>query len=207
MNDIINAAFEFGGAIFLCHNCITLYKDKAVSGVSILSTAFFTGWGFWNIYYYPTLDQVWSMIAAIALTFFNVLWVGQMIYYRRANIKNLSTSTTSKTLTYKQQVRQAIDTLSEEGKETIEELISIAENDPKYSHLSKADIINMYAVQTVRLDNGIIFEEDNATVDTIIQETFGCSIMKAKSLRSSYNILCGEHITDECHKSMGNLGK
>ena len=82
MNDTINALFEIVGAVMVARNCLTLYRHKAVRGISILSTAFFTGWGLWNIYYYPSLGQLLSSLAAVALTFFNLIWEFQMIYYR-----------------------------------------------------------------------------------------------------------------------------
>jgi len=80
-NDLINAFFEFGGAIAILNHCRVLYKDKAVNGISILSTVFFTAWGIWNIWYYPSLEQWWSFIGGLAITFANLLWVFLLVHY------------------------------------------------------------------------------------------------------------------------------
>ena len=83
MNDIINASFEFVGAFAVLLSVRKAYQDKQVHGVSWLHVAFFTAWGFWNIYYYPSLDQWWSFAAGVFLVVVNCIWVGQLIYYSR----------------------------------------------------------------------------------------------------------------------------
>ena len=55
MQDFVNATFELGGGFLLLWNCLRLYRDKEVKGVSVGVTAFFTLWGYWNLYYYPHL--------------------------------------------------------------------------------------------------------------------------------------------------------
>lgn len=196
MNDIINAAFELGGAIFLCHNCITLYKDKAVAGVSILSTAFFTGWGVWNIYYYPTLDQFWSMAAAAALTFFNLIWVGQMIYYSRDKepTKEEAKETT------KQAVQRIIREFDDIALESITKLTELARTNPYvYGHLYKDSITKLYAITSLRMENAELDAEEGIK---LIREVFGCSTARAKILYENYNCLCGDSITLEVERSM-----
>ncbi len=81
-NDLINGLFELGGAIAVLNHCRHLYRDKAVNGVSVLSTVFFTIWGLWNTYFYPTLGQYWSLIGGIAICMANALWVFLLIHYR-----------------------------------------------------------------------------------------------------------------------------
>jgi uncharacterized membrane protein YfcA len=83
MNDFINCVFEFGGGILLIVNCFRLYKDKEIKGVSISVTAFFMAWGYWNLYYYPSLNQWWSFIGGILIVAANTVWVGMAIYYAR----------------------------------------------------------------------------------------------------------------------------
>lgn len=82
MNDIINAMFELLAGFFVALHCLKLFKDKQVRGASIWATSFFTLWGFWNIYYYPSLDQWWSMFGGIAVVTMNIVWVGLMWKYR-----------------------------------------------------------------------------------------------------------------------------
>lgn len=70
--DLINAAFEFlaGGALWL--SCRRVRIDKAVSGVSTITVVFFTSWGFWNLYYYPSLNQYVSGVFAVFATSVNL---------------------------------------------------------------------------------------------------------------------------------------
>lgn len=80
--DFINGAFEFigGGMVFL--HCWQVFKDKEVKGVNLWATIFFTSWGFWNLYYYPSLSQWWSFSGGLAIVSANTLWVLMMIYYK-----------------------------------------------------------------------------------------------------------------------------
>ena len=83
MNDFINGSFELMAGTLLLVNCWKLHKDKRVRGVSIFVTAFFGLWGFWNLYYYPSLNQTASFIGGIMVVFANTLWVGMAVYYER----------------------------------------------------------------------------------------------------------------------------
>ena len=82
---MINGSFELFGGLFILNHCRTVIKDKAVKGVSIISTVFFMLWGIWNVYYYPSLDQWWSFCGGLVICAANFLWIGLMIYYDRAN--------------------------------------------------------------------------------------------------------------------------
>ena len=83
--DLINAGFEAGGGLFILNHCRVLYKDKELKGVSIISTVFFSMWGAWNLYYYPSLDQWISFYGGLVITLANMLWVGMMIHYYNKN--------------------------------------------------------------------------------------------------------------------------
>lgn len=73
--DRINALFEVVGVIAALYNCLILIKDNGtVAGVSVMSTAFFTAWGCWNLYYYRHLGQAESQLAAGGLVAANGLW-------------------------------------------------------------------------------------------------------------------------------------
>lgn len=82
--DTINGLFEFVAAAFILNHCRVLFADKQVRGMSTVSTIFFTCWGFWNIYYYPHLDQMWSFYGGLCVVSANVMWVAMQLYYRRA---------------------------------------------------------------------------------------------------------------------------
>lgn len=84
--DVINGLFEMLGGIFVLNHCRTVIKDKAVAGVSIVSTIFFTLWGVWNLYYYPSLDQWWSFLGGLMIVGSNTLWVLLMFRYRKPKI-------------------------------------------------------------------------------------------------------------------------
>lgn len=73
--DTINAALELGGALFSALNVVRLWRDRTIAGVDWRAFAFFTGWGVWNLYYYPHLDQPLSALAALALVLVNTAWL------------------------------------------------------------------------------------------------------------------------------------
>ena len=84
MPDFINAAFEILGAFFVFLSIRKLYFDKLVRGIHWAGIAFFTSWGLWNIYYYPSLDQWASFAGAIAISFSNLIYLSMIIYYIRS---------------------------------------------------------------------------------------------------------------------------
>lgn len=83
--DGINATFETTGGIFMLANCIRVHKDKQVKGISLVSAMFFCTWGYWNMFYYPSLSQPLSTIGAIIMAFFNTVWISQALYYTYIN--------------------------------------------------------------------------------------------------------------------------
>jgi uncharacterized membrane protein YfcA len=93
--DLINGLFELGGGILLTLNCLRLYKDKALRGVSPLPTVFFTSWGFWNLYFYPSVNAWYSFYGGLLIVVINCFWLGQIIFYSRR--KNASRTRTSRT--------------------------------------------------------------------------------------------------------------
>lgn len=81
--DVINGTYELLGGVFLLVNCFKLLKDKEVKGISITASAFFTSWGYWNLYYYPSLNQWFSFAGGILIVAANTWWVYLAIYYAR----------------------------------------------------------------------------------------------------------------------------
>ena len=81
--DFFNGLFELLGGLLVLNHCRVLYQDKRVRGVSVLSTAVFTSWGFWNLYYYPHLTQWWSFAGGLVIVAANALWVSMMVHYKR----------------------------------------------------------------------------------------------------------------------------
>lgn len=79
--DIVNALFEAFGFFAVAMSCIRVLKDKKVAGVSILTVTFFTSWGVWNLYYYPSLGQTFSGVAAGLTCLANLTWCGLLLKY------------------------------------------------------------------------------------------------------------------------------
>lgn len=79
--DIINGVFESAGGFFIGLSVLKLYREKVVRGVSWIHVSFFTTWGFWNLYFYPHLDQWMSFVGGAFLVTVNAIWLGQMFYY------------------------------------------------------------------------------------------------------------------------------
>ncbi|HLP97510.1 MAG TPA: hypothetical protein VK149_03595 [Sideroxyarcus sp.] len=82
--DLINGLFEIGGGVFVLNHCRVLYADKQVRGVSLVSVAFFSLWGCWNLYYYPSLNQPLSFYGGLFVTAANALYLGMACRYRFA---------------------------------------------------------------------------------------------------------------------------
>lgn len=83
-NDTINGIFESLGAFFILQSVFKLHRDKLVRGVSWLHSGFFAAWGYWNLWYYPSLDQWFSFFGGVGIVTTNTIWLLQIIYYTRA---------------------------------------------------------------------------------------------------------------------------
>lgn len=90
--DLINGLFESLAGLMVLNHCRVLYADKSTRGVSIISSIFFTMWGFWNLYYYPTLNQYISFYGGLFVVAANAVYVGMMLFYRRNTKKYASAS-------------------------------------------------------------------------------------------------------------------
>lgn len=83
INDLINGAFESLGAVCCWINVAKIVRDKEVKGVYWPLTGFFATWGVWNLYYYHSLLQNWSVVGALLMCTGNGAWVWLAIRYRR----------------------------------------------------------------------------------------------------------------------------
>jgi len=82
VSDIINGGFEFGLSFFLLKSIQQVLKDKQVKGIWWPMVAFTTSWGYWNLYYYPNLDQWWSFAGGITVVTCNTIWLALLYKYR-----------------------------------------------------------------------------------------------------------------------------
>lgn len=83
--DTINGSYEMLGGLFLLHNCYRLYRDKEVRGITLTSATFFSTWSWWNLYYYPSLNQWVSFFGGLLIAITNAMWVIMAIYYTHRN--------------------------------------------------------------------------------------------------------------------------
>jgi hypothetical protein len=64
--DVLNGIFELVGSLFILLNVKRVLRDKRVLGFDWRVMLFFTSWGFWNLYYYPHLDQWFSFVGGVS---------------------------------------------------------------------------------------------------------------------------------------------
>lgn len=81
-NDLINGLFECIGGFLLLLNVFKIIKDKKLTGVSWIPILFFTCWGAWNLYYYPSLNQTLSFIGGVLVFATNLTWIALVFYYK-----------------------------------------------------------------------------------------------------------------------------
>jgi hypothetical protein len=59
----------------LALNVRRVWRDRTVAGVHLAPTAFFTAWGLWNLFYYPSLGQWASFAGGCAIVIMNAVWL------------------------------------------------------------------------------------------------------------------------------------
>lgn len=79
--DFINGCFESSAGVLMLFSVYRIIKDKAVRGISVVPIAFFTLWGYWNLYYYPSLNQWLSFTGGALMVLVNSIYVSLLIYY------------------------------------------------------------------------------------------------------------------------------
>ena len=90
MNDYVNGAFELFGAFASMVNLRRIYSDKIVKGIDWRVTAFWSMWGLWNLYYYPSLGQWVSFYCGAVLVASNTAWVVLAVLYSRNRRRRIS---------------------------------------------------------------------------------------------------------------------
>ena len=79
--DIFNALLEFLGGVFTFQNALRVCRDRGYAGITWTAVAFFATWSAWNTWYYPSLDQTWSWVAAIFMLTANLCWIAVMAWF------------------------------------------------------------------------------------------------------------------------------
>lgn len=80
--DEINSGFELTGGFFTILHIAQVLHDKSVAGLSLYAITFYVIWGYWNLYYYKSVKQRWSLRATYFITFMNTIWLALLIYYK-----------------------------------------------------------------------------------------------------------------------------
>jgi hypothetical protein len=80
--DLVNGLFELLGGFALWQNVKRIERDMSIRGVNWQVTLFFTAWGFWNLFYYPTLHQWLSFFGGLNIVVANACWLFFAIKYR-----------------------------------------------------------------------------------------------------------------------------
>jgi hypothetical protein len=95
--DKINAVAEVIACIVLLPSIMRAWRLKVVQGVHWLTPAFFWSYGIWNLFYYHSLEQWWSGMAAILLATQNTVWLLMVILYtpRRCDPEHASPNPTN----------------------------------------------------------------------------------------------------------------
>lgn len=81
--DLFNGLFEILASPFLFLHVRRVWKDKDVAGCSLTACAFFTAWGWWNLYFYPSQGLWLSFWGGIPVLAMNCAWFAGMLKFRR----------------------------------------------------------------------------------------------------------------------------
>ena len=84
MIDLVNAAFEVSGGLFISLSIHKLMRDRQARGIHWGQVAFFTVWGFWNLAYYPSLGQWWSTAGSAGVCLANCAYLAMLWRFRGA---------------------------------------------------------------------------------------------------------------------------
>lgn len=79
--DITQAMWEGGSAILCLQNVKAIRKSRTIAGVHWLPTAYFAGWGVYNLWFYTALHLPYAYWAGLAITLVNMVWLGHLGYY------------------------------------------------------------------------------------------------------------------------------
>lgn len=85
--DFINGTFELLASFAILLTILKLYKAKSAKSVSVPHVVFFTVWGAWNLYFYPSLGQWFSAASGVLVMLVNGTWAGMLAYYARKEHK------------------------------------------------------------------------------------------------------------------------
>lgn len=80
--DVANGSFELLGAALQWVNVRRLWQDRRVRGVDYRVWIFYTLWGGWNLWYYPSLEQWASTAGGVVMVIANLCWISLALKWR-----------------------------------------------------------------------------------------------------------------------------
>lgn len=81
-SDLFNGLFEAASALFTIGNILQTIKDQELKGMRLESILFFTSWGLFNLYFYPSHGLILSFLGGCAIVTANVVWISCILYFR-----------------------------------------------------------------------------------------------------------------------------
>ncbi len=81
MNDLVNGLFEAFGGLFVLLSILRLRRDRCVRGVSWAMVAYFTTWGFYNLYFYPSVDCWASFAGGLFVVVANTTYLSHLLWF------------------------------------------------------------------------------------------------------------------------------
>jgi len=81
-NDQINGSFELVSGFMATINIIKLWEHKKLKGVSVIPAIFYVIWGFFNLFFYSSLNLPLSYYCGIFITSTNLCWVILYFYFK-----------------------------------------------------------------------------------------------------------------------------
>ena len=86
--DILNGIFEAGLSFFLWKGVLVIRRDKEVKGFYWPTVVWTMAWGFYNLYFYPHLDQWASFWGGLFVVSANVTWLAHVGWYASAKYRS-----------------------------------------------------------------------------------------------------------------------
>ena len=83
--DLINGLLETGGALITLLSVRQIIRDRVMMGFHWGPTIFFTGWGIWNLYFYPSIGMPLSTAGAALLVLVNMAYLYLMLCFWDGN--------------------------------------------------------------------------------------------------------------------------
>jgi hypothetical protein len=79
--DITQATWELGSAVFSVLSIRAVRRSRSIRGVHWAPTAYFFGWGLYNLWFYQALHLPLAWWGGMAITVTNLVWLGHVGWY------------------------------------------------------------------------------------------------------------------------------